>query len=120
LTKAVTISAWIKPEVKANKVIVSKSPDGYELSTTQDGKIEFWINREANGGKYRLLSLNGYPTGGNTWMHVAGTFDGSTSVIYINGVADYSAGYGPTPIKSNKAPLVIGARGTGNRWEGDL
>lgn len=118
LTKAVTISAWIKPEVKANKVIVSKSPDGYELSTTKDGKIEFWINRESNGGKYRLLSVEDYPTGG--WTHVAGTFDGSTSVIYINGVADYSAGYGPQAIKTNRNPLTIGARGTGNRWEGEL
>lgn len=120
LNKAVTISAWIKPQVKANKVIVSKAPDGYELSTTRDGKIEFWINRESNGGKYRLLSMSDYPTDGNTWVHVAGTFDGVSSVIYINGVADYSAGYGPIPIKTNQKPLLLGARATGNGWEGDL
>lgn len=120
ITKAVTISAWIKPSVKANKTIVSKAPDGYELSINNAGKLEFWINRDSNGGRYRLQSIKDYPTNGNTWMHVAATFDGSSSIIYINGVADYSAGYGPTPIRSNNSPLVISARNTGNKWEGDL
>lgn len=120
MSNAVTISAWIRPGIKANRMIVSKAPNGFELGTFENGKIEFRINRESDGSKYRLRSKKSYPTDGNTWIHVAATFDGTRSTIYINGVADNSANYSKTQIKTNTKPLVIGARDLGYRWEGDL
>lgn len=120
LTDAVTISAWIRPSVGGTRTIISKIPNGYELGTFENGTIEFRINRESDGATYRLRSNKRYPTDGKTWMHVVATFDGSSSVIYVNGVSDNSAGYGPTKIRANSNPLTIGARGTIYRWEGDL
>lgn len=120
ITDAITISAWIKPTTKANQTIVSKIPNGYELMTFEDGTIEFRLNRESDGSTYRLRSTKRYPTDGKTWMHVTATFDGRSSVLYINGEADFSAGYGSAKIKTNSNPVTIGARNTMFRWEGDL
>lgn len=120
ITDAITISAWIKPTTKANQTIVSKIPNGYELMTFEDGTIEFRLNRESDGSTYRLRSKKRYPTDGKTWMHVTATFDGRSSVLYINGEADFSSGYGSAKIKTNSNPVTIGARNTMFRWEGDL
>lgn len=119
LTQAITISAWIKPDVKDNKQILSKG-GVYELGTIDTGLLEFRLNRDANGSTYRLRSNKTYPNDGNTWMHVAATFNGTSSAIYINGVLDNSATYTPTSIKSNSTALQIGARGGINRWDGSL
>ena len=53
-------------------------------------------------------------------MHVAATFNGTTSTIYINGVADNSVVFGQVQINQNTAELQIGARKGGNQWQGDL
>jgi len=121
LTKGLTISAWVRPSVVANRMILSKgSPNGYELSTVNNGKFEFRFNRESDGSTYRLRSNKNYSTDGKTWVHVAVTFNGQKSTLFINGVEDASATYSPVNIRSNTSPLEIGARDSGNRWEGDL
>lgn len=121
ITGALTISAWIRSPGLASKQILSKGgPDGYELGINTTGKFEFRINRESSGTTYRLQSITNYPIDGITWMHVAITFDGTNSIIYINGVRDNSATYSPTSIKPNSTELQIGARSSINRWLGDL
>jgi hypothetical protein len=121
MSGAITISGWIRPLGRANKQILSKGGiDGYELSIFDQGNLEFRINRESNGSTYRLRSNSFYPTDGETWMHVAATFDGNRSSIYVNGELDKSASYAPATIKTNTTALQIGARNGNNRWAGDL
>ena len=121
MTGAITISAWIRTTGLTGKRILSKGgPDGYELGVFTNGKFEFRINRESSGSTYRLYSIQNYPTDGTTWMHVAATFDGTKSNIYINGIKDNSATYAPAIIKTNSTELQIGARSSINRWLGDL
>ncbi len=121
INEAITVAAWIRPQGHANKQVLSKSgPDGYELSIFEQGTIEFRFNRETNGSTYRLRSNSLYPTNGTIWMHVAATFDGTKSTIYINGVEDISKTYAPAVINSNSTSLQIGARNGNNRWDGDL
>jgi hypothetical protein len=121
MTNAITITAWIRTIGLSAKRIISKGgPDGYELGVWDTGKIEFRINRESSGSTYRLFSNQNYPTDGTTWMHVAATFDGTKSQIFINGVLDNSATYAPTTIKTNTTEIQIGARSSINRWVGDL
>ncbi len=121
ITEQITIAAWIRPTALSNRQILSKAnPDGYELSIFEGGQVEFRINRESSGSTYRLRSISTYPTDGNTWMHVAATFDGTRSRIYINGVLDNTATYAPTSINSNTVNLLIGSRSGNNRWLGDL
>jgi hypothetical protein len=103
-------------------MILSKGgPDGYELGTFSSGQLEFRINRESDGATYSLLSNQQYPSDGSTWMHVAVTFDGTKSTLYINGVEDNSVIYAsPVGIIANTSPVQIGSRGGSNRWSGTL
>jgi hypothetical protein len=121
ITQQITIAAWIKPNSLENKGILSKlSGDGYEFRILSDGKLEFRINRATSGTTYRLRSNQSYVGNGSTWTHVAVTFNGTKSAIFINGVEDNSATYPPVQIISNTADLRIGAIATGNRWNGQL
>ena len=120
LSNAITISAWIRPnDVHLRRIISKTNPNGFEFGTTSGGKIEFIFNRSSAGSTYRLTSATSFPADGNTWMHVAATFDGRTSTIYINGRKDVSMTYDPVAIGTNSSDLFIGAlTGGGNRWNG--
>lgn len=121
ITEAITIAAWIKPNGVNRKRILSKSgPDGYEFSISENGKLEFRFNRESSGTEYMLYSSSDYPSDGQTWMHVAVTFDGTASKIYVDGIEDNATSYFPVTINSNTTELQIGAKYGNNRWEGDL
>jgi hypothetical protein len=119
LSEAVTIAAWIQPSKKDRKHILSKG-DGYELMIFENGKVEFRVNRDTNASDYRITSRKDYPTNGSTWMHVAVTFDGRKSTLYINGEEDVSETYNTTKINTNNSPVLIGAKKGFNRWTGAL
>lgn len=119
-SNAITVAVWIKPTAVGRRTIVSKgSPDGFFLRTETNGKIEFRFNANTNGTQFRVLSNQSYPTNG-TWMHVAVTFDGTRSTMYINGVQDNTASYSPSVIRPNTTNLQIGAWDGINRYSGDL
>ncbi|MDO6440366.1 heparin lyase I family protein [Cyclobacterium sp. 1_MG-2023] len=119
ITESITISAWIRPSKKSRKQILSKG-NVYEFSIFENGKVEFRINRDTNAKDFMIQSAKSYPTDGDTWMHVAATFDGRKSVIYINGVEDSSTTYNSTKINSNNTEVQIGAKFGNNRWTGAL
>ncbi|MFC4875101.1 LamG-like jellyroll fold domain-containing protein, partial [Negadavirga shengliensis] len=122
ITEAITLSAWIRPAVRQTKSIVNKSTlNGYEINTTSSGRIEFWLNWDAHGLTYHLLSNGSYPSNGSTWMHVAATFDGQTMKIYLNGVEDATLSFSqPATIISNNGLLTIGSWGGDLRFQGAL
>ncbi|WP_113923014.1 LamG-like jellyroll fold domain-containing protein [Cognataquiflexum aquatile] len=121
ITEAITISAWIRPNQSGNRKVLSKSgPDGYEFGINSGGKVEFRFNGNSSGNTYRLESITSYPTNGTTWMHIAATFNGTTSRIYINGQLDSSASYAPVAIGANTVGLQIGAYLGIHRWNGAL
>ena len=94
-TTALSLAAWIKPNLLANQDLISRatfgSVDGYALSLGSNGKASVHFNQASFGDTYRLESTTSYPTSGNTWMHVAATYNGSTMRLYINGVEEDSA-----------------------------
>jgi len=122
ITNAITIAAWIRPTEVGTRTILSKSGlNGYELATNSNGKFEFRINPDASGSTYRLYSVSSYPFDGITWMHVAATFDGASSKIYINGVLNATVTFqNPTTIISNTSGLYIGSLLASRRWKGLL
>ncbi|MCH6201975.1 T9SS type A sorting domain-containing protein, partial [Aquiflexum sp. LQ15W] len=118
---ALTISAWVKPNVVGRNTIISKADgNGFELWLDNNGQIEFRLNRGNSGTLYRLKSSYNYIQDVGEWIHVAATFDGSNSKIFINGVEDISVSYAPFTIGTTSGNLVIGALGTIQRFNGAI
>ena len=123
-TTGLSLAAWVKPNLLANQDLISRatfgSVDGYALSLLSNGKASVHFNQASFGDTYRLDSTTSYPTSGNTWMHVAATYNGSTMRLYINGVEEDSA-TGPGAIAANLLNVGIGGQANGSRrYRGDM
>ena len=122
-TTGITMAAWIKPEKQATQDIIKKatSPiNGYSLSLSSStsgagaGIVFVRFNRAASGNTYRVNTTTQYPFDGNSWVHVAATYDGTNTRIYFNGVEENVAA-GPAAIATNSLALGIGAQSDGAR-----
>jgi len=116
ITGEITLAAWIKPEKVGTQYLVKKAvinvADGYELSLSTSGLAFVRFNQFTSANTYRIDATTLYPTDGNTWMHLAATYDGSTIRLYVNGVEENSAA-ATFAIAANGLDLGIGAQSDG-------
>jgi chitodextrinase len=107
LSTAMTLEAWVNPSAvtSAWRDVIYKGNDNYFLmgTTSQSG-------RPSVGGIFGTANVNNYGLSTlalNTWSHLAGTYDGTTLRLYVNGTQVAS-----TPrtglIASSTNPLEIG------------
>jgi hypothetical protein len=100
-----TFSAWIKPEANssADRRIIDTTDandDGVLLYVRGDSdKIQYAVN---GSGLQSASTYNGQ------WVHIVGTYDGSTQKLYINGSLDQSTSTSQTISTTTNA--IIGAR----------
>lgn len=119
VTKAVTVEAWINPKAPGDanhgSGVISKGNGGndgrYELMTWQVGGRNVAYFRLAGHVLTGTLGTGLY--GGtmslNTWSHLVGTYDGSNSSLYVNGILVASA-MTSGDITTDANPLLIGVR----------
>ncbi|MEQ8240952.1 MAG: LamG-like jellyroll fold domain-containing protein [Cyclobacteriaceae bacterium] len=120
-TSALTIEAWVYLDVVKNVPIVHKW-----------GGLGAQYSLEVHSGKLNLVIAS--PQGGMSitsnaalstgqWIHVAGTFDGQVTALYINGTLDKSTDFGnQRTINSGTTSVAIGRRsdGASNFWDGRI
>jgi large repetitive protein len=89
----ITIATWVRPERIKTQSVVHKASGtaGYELSLASDGRPFVRFN---GSSKARVNATSQHPSDGQTWMHLAATYDGSTTRLYVDGVLEAS---GPGP-----------------------
>ncbi|MDX9697762.1 MAG: LamG-like jellyroll fold domain-containing protein, partial [Bacteroidales bacterium] len=90
-TTAITLEAWIYPTAWRSNIyegsIISKEiasgNGGYILRCGSSGKLSFTLGI---GTAFQELATTTNVLTLNQWQHVAGTYDGTTMRIYLNGV----------------------------------
>ncbi len=122
----VTVEAWVwlDPNLPANnggEQIVFKQNtwtawfEGYSLlkitidngNGTYSDRFQFCVSRSGN-----QVAINSQTIAQRgVWYHVAATYDGNESILYVNGVAEASATPG-FPLDYGSNPVFIGTSGT--------
>jgi hypothetical protein len=120
ITTAITIEAWINPSSfgfdQAQNSIVCKhgwssGEGGYVLRCGGTGQLSFNIagidvNQIPVSWVELISSANALTA--NTWMHVAGTFDGTELKCYVNGNLEGTTAFTGTIAPSTAYPLALG------------
>ncbi len=113
IANALTLEAWVQPRLYASHsmgiidkwdAFVAAGQASYTLYLTYDGRPHFALS--ASGSDFDFVdvwSSNTVPVG--VWSHVAGTYDGTTTRLYINGSLQAAASWaqGIYPGTSNVA-----------------
>jgi hypothetical protein len=118
---AVTAMAWIYYEQSQNSArVVVKGADNkesYELEVSGQSDLDFVV-REANDPSeesFERYDVNTDTLAMNEWIHVAGTYEGTTMTLYVNGqVADSNDSVGSFTISQDPNGLAIGNRSDAN------
>ncbi len=114
-TEELTVTAWINADEWADNywegTIVGKDDwstgsEGYVLRTGDSGSLSFVVGNYTAWPGETAVSPGVMSTG--TWYHVAGTFNGTSVRVYINGVENGSEEFGSTAIDPSSVNLNIG------------
>jgi hypothetical protein len=123
---ALSLEAWVNPTALVGDThVVSKLMQAgrhtapyfsYSLHVVQGTTPRFWVTTGGVGRSVEsAISLTA-----NTWVHLAGTYDGSTLRIYVNGTLAGSAAASGT-LTSYAGPLRLAANGAGSEgWNGTI
>ena len=111
LTTGLTITAWIK--ASANGAIFtsydaggSYAGYGFEIGTGNTGNLGFWSN-----GQNAWVGSSGNSVTDDVWHHVAVTYDGTTAVIYKDGVQVFTGAVLPPGITTHSSVLGMEPQG---------
>jgi hypothetical protein len=112
----VTAMAWIYYDQSQNSArIVVKGADNkesYELEVDGESDLDFVV-REANSDpcadSFERYDVNTDTLAMNEWFHIAGTYEGTTMTLYVNGqVEDFNDSVGSFTISQDPCGLAIG------------
>lgn len=99
-----TIEAWIRPALRDDAMVIVENghSESYIFFLTVDGRLRF----SPHPGATPVESTSAIPL--DAWTHVAATYDGSASTLYIDGeFAATTTASGPVPDAAE--PLFLGA-----------
>jgi hypothetical protein len=114
LTQALTVDAWVNPAVANQYGGIVEKTVGDHVNTQYllhlEGGVVFFRLIIVPGVDHRTVHSNSViPI--NEWTHVAGTWDGATMKLFINGVQQTETLAVTPPINSGAGPTLIGRLG---------
>lgn len=108
-SSAITVEAWINPSAlpSSSGCIIGKNYlTSYYFGIENSGRFVFFP--KGGSGNFLRSRVAGIVKV-NQWTHIAGTYDGTTTRLYINGVLDTSRTGITGAVGSNFDSLFIGA-----------
>jgi hypothetical protein len=121
ITDQVTVAGWIYLDgalsnyaTLISRQIASGGGFGqdYHLSLTMTQNPGLFITPTVGGQANQLDIVASEVVPQQTWTHLAGTYDGTTARLYLNGV-QVNTGTVSGPFASETTPVVIGGNGNG-------
>ena len=105
-----TVDAWVFPTGNSQFVIDKGDifTSNYLLVLLPDNRVQVYFDDDVNNFYYVNSSAACDP---GVWCHVAGTYDGSTLAVYVNGIPSGSVSATGTPRTGQ--PLFMGGIGSG-------
>jgi hypothetical protein len=112
-TDSLTIEAWAKlnsfgsgSDVDALLRKGEANPNDYQLAV-HDQRLELIIEENDDGGLHGSTTLSA-----TTWLHLVGTWNGTTRKVYLNGTEDGSGSKTGTITPDTRAIYIGGRAGT--------
>jgi len=116
-SSALTLVAWVRPERVGWQTLLRKGrhgiSDGYELSLSDAGRVVVRLDQASSGDAHLLASASAYPTDGQSWIHVAASYDGAEIRLYVNGVLEGTRSAPGLAVGPNPHALSLGAQDDG-------
>lgn len=106
-TGGITLEAWVNPSQLGPGtmgVIGKNYQTSYFIGIQVSGRIVFYPK---GGASFRSRVTGVIPV--NQWTHIAGTYNGTSTAIYINGILDTITYANTGPVTTNSDSLFIGA-----------
>ncbi len=116
----VTVTAWVRTNRSSDQYIVSFDRNEYyrlEINGSGAGPGQIGWDVMTSSGQVDYGSLSRVDDG--RWHHVAGVYDKGLLTIYIDGIAEPSAGGGPTYGSGNTRYGFIGANSEATDFNGN-
>jgi PKD repeat protein len=115
LTSGMTLEAWVRPSALGaswRSVLFKEQGGGmvYSLYANDGSQPRTQVNI---GGEKNAVGTSGLPV--NAWTHLAGTYDGTTLRLYVNGTLVTSTTVGGS-IPTSTGPLRIGGDSIWPEW----
>jgi len=117
-THTITLEGWVYQTANVFlPTIVGNYGTGMQfLLRIDNNKAAFWVD---NGSGFNVV--NGTTTIPlNTWVHIAGVWNGSSTMVYVNGVLDATNASVPGSFPTTANPVRIGANQTSEAMAGKL